>query len=319
MSFLFRACRKSAGSLPFHHVLRVRQGSQDLPELQVLQPRVRTGTARKRSTRWSRTRTGPTSALFFLFGSPPPAQKAPPGLMLQSRQSERWTSFSEMTPDPVAFLDSGVGGLPYLAHARKHLRGQRFVYVADRENFPYGEKSRPEIIEAALAVAGRLIEREHPRLVVVACNTMSVVALAELRARFHVPFVGVVPAVKPAASLSRKKRVGVLATRQTVEGDYLRNLIGQHASGCAGGEPVLFRARGFRGERTLHGGRRGTGGAGETGSGPVPLGRNRCPGPGLHPFPPPGRRSSGPCCEAEAIALVDSREGVTRQAARLHQ
>ena len=137
-----------------------------------------------------------------------------------------------MTPEPVAFLDSGVGGLPYLAHARKHLHSERFVYVADRENFPYGEKSRTAIIAAALSVAGRLLEREHPRLVVVACNTMSVVALADLRARFPVPFVGVVPAVKPAASLSRRKRVGVLATRQTVEGDYLRNLIVQHASGC---------------------------------------------------------------------------------------
>jgi glutamate racemase len=137
-----------------------------------------------------------------------------------------------MIPDPVAFLDSGVGGLPYLSYARGLLPGRRFVYVADRENFPYGEKNRETIIASTLSVAGRLIEREHPSLIVVACNTMSVVALADLRARFAVPFVGVVPAVKPAASLSKKKRVGVLATRQTVEGEYLRNLILQHASGC---------------------------------------------------------------------------------------
>ncbi|HTO23986.1 MAG TPA: glutamate racemase, partial [Spirochaetia bacterium] len=135
-------------------------------------------------------------------------------------------------PEPVAFLDSGVGGLPYLAHARAFLPGRRLVYVADRANFPYGEKSKAEIVEAALSVAARLVERERPSLVVVACNTMSVAALSELRGRFSVPFVGVVPAVKPAASLSRRKRVGVLATRQTVEGEYLHALIARHAAGC---------------------------------------------------------------------------------------
>jgi len=138
-----------------------------------------------------------------------------------------------MTPDPVAFLDSGVGGLPYLAHARSYLAGYRLVYVADREHFPYGEKTRAQVIDAALEVTERLVRRERPRLVVVACNTMSVVALAELRSHFSVPFVGVVPAVKPAATLSRLKRVGVLATRRTVEGDYLRELIQRHASGCS--------------------------------------------------------------------------------------
>jgi glutamate racemase len=137
-----------------------------------------------------------------------------------------------MTPDPIAFLDSGVGGLPYLASTRRLLPEERYVYVADRENFPYGEKGRERIIQATLSVAGRLIAREHPRLVVVACNTMSVVALAALRERFSLPFVGVVPAVKPAAELSRCRRVGVLATRQTVEGDYLRRLIEAHATGC---------------------------------------------------------------------------------------
>jgi glutamate racemase len=137
-----------------------------------------------------------------------------------------------MNPDPIAFIDSGVGGLPYLAHTRRLIPDQRFVYVADREHFPYGEMSRDRIVEATLSVAGRLIAREHPRLVVVACNTMSVSALTSLRARFSVPFVGVVPAVKPAAMLSRLRRIGVLATRQTVEGNYLRSLIESHASGC---------------------------------------------------------------------------------------
>ncbi|MGD0724496.1 MAG: glutamate racemase [Spirochaetia bacterium] len=137
-----------------------------------------------------------------------------------------------MTPEPVAFLDSGVGGLPYLAHTRRLLPGRRYVYVADRENFPYGEKEPARIIEASIGVTERLIARAHPVLIVVACNTISVVALEALRARFPLPFVGVVPAVKPAASFSRRHRVGVLATRQTVEGAYLRALIEKHAGGC---------------------------------------------------------------------------------------
>ena len=137
-----------------------------------------------------------------------------------------------MTSEPVAFLDSGVGGLPYLAHTRKLLPGFRYIHVADRENFPYGEKEPARIIEASIAVTERLIARAHPLLIVVACNTISVVALAALRARFSIPFVGVVPAVKPAASFSRRHRVGVLATRQTVEGAYLRALVERHARGC---------------------------------------------------------------------------------------
>jgi len=138
-----------------------------------------------------------------------------------------------MNPETVAFIDSGVGGLPYLAHARSALSGRRFVYLADREHFPYGERDRESIIQSTISVTDRLIAREHPRLIVVACNTMSVVALPALRARFALPFVGVVPAVKPAASLSRRRRVGVLATRQTVEGDYLRGLIEHYAIGCS--------------------------------------------------------------------------------------
>jgi glutamate racemase len=125
-----------------------------------------------------------------------------------------------------------VGGLPYLAHARVAVPTSRFVYVADRENFPYGEKDTAQIVAAALSVTSRLIRTESPRIIVVACNTISVVALGALRAEFPVPFVGVVPAVKAAAALSISRRVGVLATRQTVEGEYLRQLVQDHASGC---------------------------------------------------------------------------------------
>lgn len=138
-----------------------------------------------------------------------------------------------MADAPVAFIDSGIGGLPYLSYARRVLPHERFVHVADRENFPYGEKSPEEVVHAAVSLTQRLLDALAPKLIVVACNTMSVVALSTLRARFPaVPFVGVVPAVKPAASITRKKRVGVLATRRTVEGEYLKDLIQKFAAGC---------------------------------------------------------------------------------------
>ena len=133
---------------------------------------------------------------------------------------------------PIAFLDSGIGGLPYLASTRSLLPDERYVYAVDRENFPYGEKTADQVIQVISGLTRRMIEREHPRLVVVACNTASVVALNVLRETFPLPFVGVVPAVKPAAALSQRRRVGVLATRGTVEGQYLRSLIRDHAAGC---------------------------------------------------------------------------------------
>ena len=221
-----------------------------------------------------------------------------------------------MTPEPVAFLDSGVGGLPYLAHARSFLPGRRLVYVADRENFPYGEKSKPEIIAAALSVAEQLVRRERPGLVVVACNTMSVVALEELRARFSVPFVGVVPAVKPAASLSRRKRVGVLATRRTVEGEYLHELIQRHAAGCevvslASGPLVEFVERDLyhagpreRQQRVQQEVDRFT----SEGIDALVLGCTHF----LHL-----EREFRELLDARGIMLVDSRDGVSRQARRV--
>lgn len=138
-----------------------------------------------------------------------------------------------MTAKPIAFLDSGIGGLPYLAAARGMLPGRRCLYVADRENFPYGEKPREGIIAAVESAVRKLLAREDPELVVVACNTASVVALEALRDRFPLPFVGVVPAIKPAAAASAGGRFGVLATQQTVEGEYLRGLIARFAAGCA--------------------------------------------------------------------------------------
>jgi glutamate racemase len=136
-------------------------------------------------------------------------------------------------PRPVLFLDSGIGGLPYLDLARRSLPGESFAYLADTANFPYGEKSPAQVRRAVLGAARAGIEALRPRAVVVACNTASVVALQSLREAFApLAFVGTVPAVKPAAQLTRSGRVGVLATRQTVRARYLKDLIRSFAAGC---------------------------------------------------------------------------------------
>lgn len=130
----------------------------------------------------------------------------------------------------IAFFDSGVGGIPYLQWLRERLHEENFVYLADRENFPYGEKDDHTLRELILRSVGRFIEKSSPDLMVIACNTASVVALAELRKSFDIPFVGVVPAIKPAAALSRQKSIGVLATRRTVEDPYTEGLIRRFAA-----------------------------------------------------------------------------------------
>ncbi|MDR3166833.1 MAG: glutamate racemase [Treponema sp.] len=147
---------------------------------------------------------------------------------------------------PVLFLDSGIGGLPYCRYF--HLRNPRepLVYTADRENFPYGSKSREELSAALISLTGQLIDRFRPKLAVLACNTASVSALAALRAAFPaLPFVGTVPAVKPAVQESRKRRIGVLGTSRTIGDPYIAELAAQYGTDCiirgiAAGELVDF-------------------------------------------------------------------------------
>ena len=136
-----------------------------------------------------------------------------------------------MKNKPLLFYDSGAGGLPYLAAVRARLPGLRCVYLADRENFPLGEKAEEEVRRLVLYSISLAVRRFDPALVVLACNTASVVALQALRDRFPVPFVGVVPAVKPAALSPVDGKLAVVATRQTVSGPYLEGLIREFADG----------------------------------------------------------------------------------------
>jgi len=139
-----------------------------------------------------------------------------------------------MIPDirPVLFFDSGMGGLSVLAEARRLLPQMPVVYVADNGYFPYGTRTEAEIATRVPVLLGRLAERYRPRLIVIACNTASTIALAHVRAALEVPVVGTVPAIKPAAALSQKRVIGVLGTEATVRQPYVDNLSAEFGADC---------------------------------------------------------------------------------------
>ncbi len=130
----------------------------------------------------------------------------------------------------VAFFDSGIGGVPYLQAYRGAVPHADVTYLADTAFFPYGERSLRTIRDRTEALVRFLIECHDPDLVVVACNTASVVSLAHLREHFPIPFVGVVPAVKPAGTAAEGGAITVLATRNTARDPYTDDLISQFAA-----------------------------------------------------------------------------------------
>ncbi|MDB5696283.1 MAG: glutamate racemase [Sphingomonas bacterium] len=137
-----------------------------------------------------------------------------------------------MSDAPLLFFDSGVGGLSVVAPTCALLPSAPIVYVADSAGFPYGTRSEAEIAARVPALLGRLVERYRPRLVVIACNTASTIALPVVRAALDVPVVGTVPAIKPAAELSRTRAIGVLGTAATVRQPYVDDLAARFASDC---------------------------------------------------------------------------------------
>lgn len=137
-----------------------------------------------------------------------------------------------MDKRPILFFDSGVGGLSVLEPTRTLLPHAPVVYVADNGGFPYGIRTEAEIAARVPALLGRLVERYHPRLVVIACNTASTIALPVVRAALDLPIVGTVPAIKPAASLSKNRVIGVLGTDATVRQPYVDRLSAEFAADC---------------------------------------------------------------------------------------
>jgi len=133
----------------------------------------------------------------------------------------------------ILVFDSGLGGLTVFREVVRTRPDARFIYVADDAFFPYGRHDEPALVARVREVMDRLIEAHRPDLVVVACNTASTLVLPHLRERFAVPFVGTVPAIKPACANSRTKLVSVLGTVATVRREYTRALIRDFAQGCA--------------------------------------------------------------------------------------
>ena len=154
---------------------------------------------------------------------------------------------------PILLFDSGVGGLSVLAALRRELPDAPVVYAADNAGFPYGTKSEAQIATRVPALLGRLVERYRPRLVVIACNTASTIALEDVRAALDLPVVGTVPAIKPAAALTKTGVIGLLGTDATVRQAYVDALATDFASHCTllrHGSAGLVAAA----EERLHGG-----------------------------------------------------------------
>jgi glutamate racemase len=136
------------------------------------------------------------------------------------------------TPDgPLGILDSGVGGLSVLKHLRALLPAEHFLYFADQAHIPYGPREPAEVRDFTAGIT-RFLLRRGAKLVVVACNTASAAALNYLRGAFpNVPFVGMEPAVKPAAHTTRSGKVGVLATPSTLNSHRYAGLMARYAGG----------------------------------------------------------------------------------------
>jgi glutamate racemase len=165
-----------------------------------------------------------------------------------------WTIGFRMKRAPkILIFDSGLGGLTVFREILKLRPNSDFVYCADDAGFPYGSWKEADLVQRVMRVMEELIAEHAPDIVVVACNTASTLLLPYLRVRCPtIPFVGTVPAIKPAALGSKSRMISVLATPGTVARDYTHDLIKSFASGCdvtLVGSSDLARLA----ERSMHG------------------------------------------------------------------
>jgi glutamate racemase len=159
---------------------------------------------------------------------PRPARDAERSLQTLDREK---TDPQGKAEAPIGVFDSGAGGLTILSALRQELPHEHYIYFGDTDRNPYGLRTDAEITEFSLQISRFLIEK-GVKLIVVACNTATQAALATLRANFPTtPFIGVVPAVKPATRITRKGRIGIAATNQAAKAQYLRQLIDEFAEG----------------------------------------------------------------------------------------
>lgn len=131
---------------------------------------------------------------------------------------------------PILMFDSGVGGLSVLAALRRVLPDAPVIYAADNAGLPYGTKTEAEVAARVSGLLGRMTERLRPRLVCIACNTASTIALAAVRDVLEVPIVGTVPAIKPASLITRTGVIGLLGTAATIRQGYVDRLEAEFAA-----------------------------------------------------------------------------------------
>lgn len=136
-----------------------------------------------------------------------------------------------MPQSPILLFDSGLGGLTVLAALREQLPQAPVIYAADLAGLPYGEKTEAEIAARVAGLLGRMSERFNPRLICIACNTASTIALGMVRDVLEVPIVGTVPAIKPAAQMTHSGTIGLLGTRATIRQRYVDELEREFAVG----------------------------------------------------------------------------------------
>jgi glutamate racemase len=134
--------------------------------------------------------------------------------------------------ETILVFDSGLGGLTVYREIAAARPGADFIYLADDAAFPYGAMTEPALTQRVAELMSDLIGRYEPGLVVIACNTASTIVLPHLRQKFSLPFVGTVPAIKPACAGSITKRISVLGTEATVQREYTRALIRDYAADC---------------------------------------------------------------------------------------
>lgn len=133
----------------------------------------------------------------------------------------------------VVVFDSGIGGLSIYNELRSVMPDVHYIYAFDNEGFPYGNKTA-EVLEKRISTVLNIIQKEHTiDLAVIACNTATTACLNELRETYSFPIVGVVPAIKPAAQLTRTHCIGLLATQSTLNSDYTAHLISRFAGDSA--------------------------------------------------------------------------------------
>jgi len=132
----------------------------------------------------------------------------------------------------ILVIDSGVGGLSICQSILAMQKDLQVIYFADDAYFPYGLMDATLLTERLRIIVSGMLQLHQPDLVVLACNTVSTLVLPDLRAHFNIPFVGVVPAIKPAACYSKTKKVGLLATPATIRRPYTDQLIKDYASDC---------------------------------------------------------------------------------------